>query len=212
MTPAAIGLLSLSRPIVQLIYEWGKFDAHSTDLTSIALTCYAPGLLFFCYGKVLVPAFYAIQDTKTPVVIGMLSVGVNFALNILFILTLPLEIKHAGLALSTVIADVVNGAFLGYFLTRRLGSPGWRTIFGSQVRALLASGVMAAVCLVSHKFIFGALAGLHPKIVQAGSVLGAIALGMMVFFAVAKLVGSREIADVIEAVRSRRRRKADTGS
>jgi putative peptidoglycan lipid II flippase len=207
MTPAAIGLLALARPIVQLLYEWGKFDAHSTDLTTAALACYAPGLLIFCYGKVLVPAFYALQDTKTPVLVGLLSVAVNFVLNILFILTWPLYLKHAGLALSTVIADVVNGAVLGFFLTRRLGSPGWRSIFGSQLRALFASGVMAVTCLVAHRALAGVLDGFHPKVAQAGSVLGAIALGMIVFFVVAKLVGSREIADVIEAVRTRRKKR-----
>jgi putative peptidoglycan lipid II flippase len=70
MIPASVGLLTLADPITRLIFGWGVFDAAAVDHTSIAVQFYAPGLMVFCLAKVFVPAFYALQDTRTPFPVG----------------------------------------------------------------------------------------------------------------------------------------------
>jgi len=207
MTPAAIGLLVLSRPIVQMLFEWGAFDASSTDLTTIALQCYAPGLLFFSFSKVFVPAFYAHKDTRAPVRIGIISVFLNLALNILFLVVLPVQIKHAGLAASTVIAEFFNGAALAWLVHHRLGSPGWRTMLRSGVRSLLAALVMGAVIYLVLPVLAGMAIELLPaKLAQVASVLVTIAAGMIAYIMVARMLGSSEWSEVMQAIRRRSRK------
>jgi len=205
MAPASIGLLTLARPIIRMIFEWHRFDATSTMLTARALWFYAPGLLVFCLAKVFVPAFYATQDTRTPVRLGLLSVALNFTLNITFILTWPTYWKHAGLALATVLSEGFNGAMLGWLLTRRLGSPGWRSLAASAARSLLAAAVMAIAVYFVHHALYSAGESLHllPKITQIAAVFLSMAAGGLVYFATAAAFRCPEISDVLDALRKR---------
>jgi len=207
MTPAAIGLFVLSRPIVQMLFEWGQFDAQSTDLTTIALQCYAPGLLVFSLSKVFVPAFYAHQDTRTPVKIGIGCVSINLALNIFFVLTLPTHLKHAGLAASTVIAEAFNGFVLAWFVHRRIGSPGWTAMIRGAARSLAAALLMGAVIWLALPWMFrlAGAAGAPVKIAQIVSVLLAVALGMAVYLASVMALRCPEWTEAIDAVRRRRK-------
>jgi putative peptidoglycan lipid II flippase len=210
MAPASIGLLTLAHPIVQMIFEWGHFTQSSTDLTAIALQFYAPGLFVFCLAKVFVPAFYALQDTRTPVKIGLMAVGLNFTLNVLFILTWPLYYKHAGLAMATVISEGFNGITLALLLRKRLGPLGLKTILVTVGRALSASVVMGILAIFIRSGLHDALLqfGLHAKIAQVTSVLLAILLGGLIYLAIARLLRFPELNDVIQAVRERRKRKS----
>jgi putative peptidoglycan lipid II flippase len=206
MTPAAIGLLVLSRPIIQMLFEWGQFNAESTDLTTIALQCYAPGLLVFSLSKVFVPAFYAHQDTRTPVVIGIACVLMNFALNILFILTLPSHLKHAGLAASTVIAEAFNGLTLGWFIHRKLGSPGWGSMFMSAGKSFAAAVLMGIFILFTLPMLYQASYSIIPtaKIAQIISVFLAIFGGMLVYISCIYIMRSPELAEALDAIRRRK--------
>ena len=210
MIPASVGLLTLAGPITRLIFGWGVFDAAAVDHTAIALQFYAPGLMVFCLAKVFVPAFYALQDTKTPFRLGLLAVFVNFSLNVLFVVTWPMEIRHAGLAFATVVSEGVNGFALGFLLHRRLGSPGWTHVFLGAGRALAASAVMAGLILFARSALERLLAsaGVAAKLVQMGSVLGSIAAGVAVYFLAAALLRAPELDFVREALSRRRARGA----
>ena len=206
MIPASVGLLTLAGPITRLIFGWGVFDAAAVGHTAIAVQFYAPGLMVFCLAKVFVPAFYALQDTRTPFRLGLLAVAINFSLNVLFVLTWPEDIRHAGLAFATVISEGVNGLMLGFLLHRRLGSPGWAGIFRGTARALFASAVMAVILLLAYPALERTLhqAGAPAKLVQMGSVLVAIALGILAYFASAALLRAPELGFVREALQRRR--------
>jgi putative peptidoglycan lipid II flippase len=208
MVPAAVGLFVMARPITQMLFEWKRFDARSTELTSIALQFYAFGLMVFCLAKVFVPAFYAMKDTRTPVRIALASVALNFTLNVAFILTWPLYLKHAGLAFAMVLSESFNGVTLGFLLHRRLGSPGWGQIVGCAARGLAASAVMAAVLLVLLPVVAGGLAklGLAAKLVQIISVLGTILAGAASYILAARLLRVPELGFVADALKSRRSR------
>ncbi|OQA29341.1 MAG: putative peptidoglycan biosynthesis protein MurJ [Verrucomicrobia bacterium ADurb.Bin345] len=210
MAPAAVGLFALARPIIQMIFEWKAFDAVSTELTARALWFYAPGLLVFCLAKVFVPAFYATQDTRTPVRIGLCCVALNFTLNVTFILTWPQYWKHAGLALATVISEGVNGFVLGYFIHRRMGSPGWRTLGVSMARIMSASIAMGLCAFGLQRLLFamGGRLDLAPKLTQVMSVLGSIAVAIVIYILLALLLRCPELHEVRDAIRLRRGNKA----
>lgn len=206
MIPASIGLLVLAGPIVQMIFGWGRFDASAVSHTTIALKFYAPGLMVFCLAKVFVPAFYALQDTRTPFRIGLRAVALNFALNVVFVLTWPPDYKHAGLAFATVISEAMNGLTLAVLLHRRLGSPGWTTVLSAAGRALGCAAVMAALILLVRPLLASALIGasLPGKVVELGSVLGSIALGIAAYFICATLIRAPELGFARDALLRRK--------
>jgi putative peptidoglycan lipid II flippase len=203
MAPASIGLLVLAEPITQLIFGWGRFNQDSVAHTAIALRFYAPGLFVFCLAKVFVPAFYALHDTRTPFRIGLLSVGLNFCMNWLFILTWPLDYKHAGLALSTVISEGFNGLRLGFGLHGKIGSPGWKEILVSAARSVAGSLVMALAVVAAHGWLQAAVP-LSAKLNQIIAVFGSIAVGAGVYFLFAALFRSPEIGFVRDSLARRR--------
>ena len=209
MTPAAVGLFVLAGPVVQMLFEHGSFEPQSTWLTARALSFYAPGLMVFCLAKVFVPAFYALQDTRTPVKIGLCGVALNFSLNVACALTLPEYWRHAGMAFSTVIAEGFNGLTLAYFLRRRLGPFGFRGILGGLGRALGAAAAMAAVAWFAERTLTTWLYVYLPhKAAQIVGVPAAIALGIAVYFGLARLFRFPELGFVFEALRVRKQKKA----
>ena len=188
MVPAAVGLMALTTPIVQLAFEWpgGQFDAISTQVTARALWFYAPGLVVFSLYKILVPAFYAIKDTRTPVRIGIRAVLINLLLNMLFILTWPDGYQHAGLACATVIASGLNCLVLAMIITKRIGSPGWMALGGSFVRIALAAILMAAVVLAARHILPAYVPQLSTA-TKSGQLLivgGSILLGSITYAAI----------------------------
>lgn len=185
MIPVSVGLVAMALPIVRLAFLWkgGQFDDQSAIQTARALGFYAPGLVVFGLYKMLVPAFYALHDTLTPVRVGVWMVGLNFALNVLFVATWPADYKHAGLACATVISSAVNGMALAWMLRKRIGEVGWPAVAMTCLKSVVASLVMAAAVLP----LYGRLcrmadtAGLEGKAADL-SILGVSALaGALVY-------------------------------
>ncbi|RMG31167.1 MAG: murein biosynthesis integral membrane protein MurJ [Gammaproteobacteria bacterium] len=146
--PATLGLLLLAGPIIVTLFQYDRFTPHQAAMVSLALRAYALGLPAFLLVKVLAPGFYARQDTRTPVRVGMLAMGVNMGLNLVFVLSLVgigFEGPHAGLALATACSSWLNAALL-YRRLRRAGvyapEPGWR---GVWVRVCTGLAVMGAI-------------------------------------------------------------------
>ncbi len=205
MTPAALGLLVLAPIILKTIFEWGgSFDSNSTLLSARALRFYAPGLVVFSAAKVFVPAFYAMQDMRTPVRIGIYTVLLNLVLNIIFILTLPTYWKHAGMAFSTVIAEAVGMAVLGIILTRRMKNLQWLEIWRSFTRCLLSALAMAVVAGLAVYAWRPILEGLLPaKIAQIGSVALAMGAGASIYFGLTFLLRAPELREIKTAIRGK---------
>jgi len=147
-TPAMVGLLILAGPILITIFHYGKFDVQDVDMARLSLMAYSSGLLGFIGVKVLAPGYYARQDTKTPVKIGIKAMLANMVLNIVFVVfmvTMGMEGPHMGLALATACSAFINSGLLFRGL-RRDGvlqlQPGWSLLF---VRVFVASLVMAGL-------------------------------------------------------------------
>jgi putative peptidoglycan lipid II flippase len=137
--PAMVGLIVLRHPIVALLFQHGAFDSRTTQLTSDALLYYAAGLWAFACVRIVVSTFYALQDTRTPV----LTASVAIAVNIVFGVALMGPMKHCGLALATSLASMVNLGLLVVALRKRLGVMPWRPIAASGLKTVAASVIMA---------------------------------------------------------------------
>ena len=144
--PAAAALMFLSAPLLTTLFQYGEFQASDVVKSTISLQAYSIGLLGFILVKVLVPAFYARQDTRTPVKVGIIAMTSNMALNIVIVIPLILfwfDAPHAGLALATSLGAFVNAGLLFRNL-RSQGiyqpQPGW---FWLWCRIIFATVVMS---------------------------------------------------------------------
>ena len=120
--PASIALFMLSTPIIQALFQHGAFDVRDTQMTAMALQCMSGGVLAFMLIKVFAPGFYAIQDTKTPVRVGLIAVATNAILNVIFIGIFKLidwQAEHMALAIASSGSALVNAGLLYFYLHKR---------------------------------------------------------------------------------------------
>ena len=136
--PACVGLIVLATPIVGLILESGAFTQTDTIATAGALVYYAPGLLGYSAVKIATPAFYALRDAETPVLVSVLAIVSNLVLNV----SLMQMLGYLGLALGTALAALVNAGVLLALLSRRLGGLDERRLATAFAKITLASTVM----------------------------------------------------------------------
>ncbi|HEX7623696.1 MAG TPA: murein biosynthesis integral membrane protein MurJ [Anaeromyxobacteraceae bacterium] len=201
--PSAVGLMVLAEPIIGLIYQHGRFGPSDTAATSQALLFYAVGLYAYSGVKVFAPAFYALDQARVPVLGSFLGMASNVALN----LALYPVLGFRGVALGTSIAATVNFAVLALAWRRLyggLGGPGGGSGVVPQMgRVLVASAALALTA-------WGVGAGLgrtlptHGLPRQLAMALVPIAAAAAVYFALARLLGIGEMADLLRAVRRRR--------
>ncbi len=145
--PSAVGLMTLAYPIIALIYERGKFHASDTLQTSMALQCYALGLVSYSCIKVLSPAFYALNHRWTPMMASFFSIALNLFFNWIFIF--KLHLGHRGLALSTALAATANMSLLYIFMIRFVGSLHFHELISTVWRTLLATVPMVSLIIVA---------------------------------------------------------------
>jgi putative peptidoglycan lipid II flippase len=139
--PAMIGLIALKTPIIHVLFQRGVFDDSATMKTASALLCYTVGLWAIAGARTLVPAFYALQDTWTPLRIGLICLGANVVLNA--ILMVPL--KHAGLALATSLSSVLNLVLLSRAASLKLGGMDMKEVAAPLLRIFVCSLPMGLV-------------------------------------------------------------------
>jgi putative peptidoglycan lipid II flippase len=136
--PATVGLIMLGEPIIRVIFEHGRFDAFSTARTAEALTCYAVGLFAYSAVKIIVPVFYALDETRYPVIGSFLVLMVNI---VIILLTIE-QLGHRALALSISLAMTGNFFFLAAMLYRKLAGFSIRYLMGALGKVAGASLVM----------------------------------------------------------------------
>jgi len=138
--PAALALGMIAVPLLSTFFQRGAFDAHDVLMTSYALIGYSVGLIGLILVKILAPGFYAKQDIRTPVKIGIVTLIATQAMNALFIGW----IQHAGLALSIGLGACLNSSILFYYL-RKSGiyqpEPGWAKFFFKVTIAVAALAI-----------------------------------------------------------------------
>jgi putative peptidoglycan lipid II flippase len=147
--PASAGLILLRQPLVGMLYQRGAFDARSTDLVAWALLWYAAGLVGHSVLEVLTRAFYAQHDTKTPVIVGMLAMGLNVLLSVGFASLFQRIgwMPHGGLALANSLATALEATTLFILMQRRLKGLGETSVGSGFAQAALGTLGMSLVVL-----------------------------------------------------------------
>ncbi len=144
LLPATAGLFVLARPIIQLVFEHGNFTPEDTILTVYALVNYLPGLIGYAFAYLLTRAFYALQETRTPLLVGAVTVGLNVVLD--YALVGPMGV--GGLALATSIAGIANALLLAFALQRRLSrNLGAAFITDSKTAKMLGASVLMGIAV-----------------------------------------------------------------
>jgi putative peptidoglycan lipid II flippase len=173
--PAAVGLFVWRTPLVRMLLERGEFTATSTDLTAYALAFYAFGLVGHSLVEIAARAFYALHDTRTPVLITFGGVGLNILLSLLLLSPLG----FGGLAAANTLATLVEMALMVWLLAHRLGGLEWPQLRRTAARSALAAAAMALPLLaLADRWRSGSavLFGLLGLIVAAAIYLAAAAL------------------------------------
>src|SRR6266513_536371 len=202
--PSAIGLTMLASPIISVIYQHGRFTAEMTRQTAGALQFYAVGLVSYAVLKVLTPAFYAIGQRNTPMIVSFLAVGANLFLNWLF--TFRLGWGHRGLAFSTSLVATINFILLYALMRRHTRRLETRQLLIGLGKICVAGALLALVCWAANHWWLDAWAQLR-FVAKLCALLVAIALGMITFFVGAFLLRVSEVHDVVDLVRRRLRNR-----
>src|SRR5262245_12217473 len=188
--PATVGLILLRVPIIQVLFEHGNFDPASTELTAWALSFFAVGLSAFAMVKILVPAFYALHDTRTPVWIAFFAMFLNIVLNLLFFRPL----QNGGPALATSLAALFNAVALLAVFRQRYGRLGMRLVALSGAKCVAASVVMGVVTYSMIHF---------PRFYAGGLTHRALALAATImvstgtYFLTAYVLRTRELREIL---------------
>jgi len=203
--PSTIGLMMLAEPIMSVLYQHGKFDAHQAAEAAGALRFYAVGLAGYAELKVLVNAFYALDRRKTPMVVSFGAVALNLAFNWIF--TFRLGWGHRGLAFSTGLVASSNFLLLYALMRRQLGGLESRRLIGSLGRIAVAGAALVAVCAASSHWLLAdwATQSLWTKSL---ALFGTVLAGAGVFVGCAALLEVEELAPILAAVRRRLARRS----
>lgn len=207
--PSACGLIVLGKPIIGLIYERGEFTAFDTDMTAWALTAYSVGLASYAAVKVLSPAFYALDDAKTPMYISLASIIVHVPTSFGMMQLLstvgvsadrPNGFGHVGVALATSVVASVNFFALSVFMRKRIKRLNGRDVLSSLIRILIASAAMSAAAYGAYHLLTNYF-GDRAFIVRLIEALVPIALGGVTFLIVAKLLRIAELEQMFGVLR-----------
>lgn len=193
--PAGAGILILREPIVTLLFQRGAFDARATEMTAAALLFFSIGLIGLCMVMILSRGFFAMQDTRTPVVITLSTLVVKFGAS----LALMGYFAHAGLALGTSITALLNMVILAYLLHRRLP-----VLTADLLRFLggviAAAAVMVLVVHFTDAFLAGVFAGSGMALLIR--IILDIIVGALMFFVAGFLLRLDELINVARFGRS----------
>ncbi len=203
MTPLSAALFALALPIVSLVFERGRFDEESTILTARALLAYSPGLVAFSLYKVVLPAFYGMQDTKTPVRVAIGCAILNLIMNIAAVLCLPDGYQHVGLAASNVLSSVFSCAVLLFVLNRRVGGLHLAKTAWSILSTLISGAIMALACIRVFSFAVNTSWYMDSgggKLYQFAALAIAGTAGLAVYLAARLAVNREETMDVFRSL------------
>jgi putative peptidoglycan lipid II flippase len=195
--PAMAGLIFLRVPIIQVILQHGRFTPAATAGTASAVLYYAVGLWAFAGVRIVVQAFYSMQDTRTPVKIGVAAMLTNIVLN----LALMGPLQHRGLALATSLSSMLNFTLLFWILRKKVGRIDGRRIARSFAKTLLASLAVALPCLwVSHLGIWDGTGAWKAKLSLLIVGIGAAVVGYLL---VHRLLKSEEQRFLLRLVKEK---------
>ncbi len=162
MLPITTLIIAIGNDFVSILFQSGAFDARAAQMTSQALVFYSLGLIFYSLNQTVTPLFYANKDTRTPVKIAAVMVGMNIALNFI----LMQFMQHRGLALSTSITSMANYFTLVYMIKRKLPDISFKGMLPNLLKTLLICVALFGLIMFCKQFI--PVTGRVPLLIRAG--------------------------------------------
>jgi putative peptidoglycan lipid II flippase len=191
--PAAVGLILLRQPIVQVLFQHGKFVAESTALTARALLYYSLGLPAFAAIKLITPMYYSMHDTMTPARVGAYALGLNVLFNSVFLVFFLRYLSNGSPALASSLAAYLNFALLFAIFRKRHGRLGARGIAASLSKMGACAVAMAAVCYGALKA--SGFAAAEHFLAQAGLLAAIILVSIGIYFGLAWVLRCEELGE-----------------
>jgi putative peptidoglycan lipid II flippase len=201
VVPAALGYIALAGPIVRLLLQHGAASGPATQLTARILVLFSLGLFSFSAFQLLLRAYYAMQDTRTPALVNVAAVGLNTAANFVYFFAFGLGVE--GLALGHATAYTFGAIVLVVLIRRRLGGLEGRTIASGIARVAAGGGVTAAAAYLASRGL-GELVDTGSVPGQLVQVAGAVLAGLVVFLASALILRMEDLRVLKELVTKRR--------
>lgn len=199
--PALVGLMVAATPIFSLLFMGGEFDYAKASQCGRALLYYSVGLSFVAMVRVLAPAFYALKDTRTPV----LTAFVAFIANLLFSLALMGPMLHAGLALASSLSALVNMLLLFYFLRRKIGPFGGRSVLIACFKGSVAAIPAGYAAFLILGLIDWSTDG--AKLLKCGVLGGGVAAAVCVYAVGSLCLKSAEASEAAALLRRKIQRR-----
>jgi len=195
--PASLGLVLLRVPLVQVLYQRGQFDSRSTQMVAWALLWYAAGLVGHALVEILSRAFYALHDTRTPVSVGVITMGLNIGLSILFsVLFVRLGwMPHGGLALANSLSTALESAALLLLMRKRLNGLQGRQVWIGITQSMLATALMSLVIILWQSLLAG-----HSALLLLG---GGLLLGLFVYALLLWLLKVPELRRLLQLLKDK---------
>lgn len=195
--PITFGTIVLAKPIVRLLFQRGQFNASDTSMTASILIVYIIGIIAFSLRNLMSRAFYAMQDTKTPMINGTIAIIVNIVLN----LVLSRFMGYIGLAIASSISAFVGLILFFRSLKKKVGDYNGKNILVTSIKSCIAAFIMAIITLIVYRFMHTTIGeGILQQIITLGAsvVVGALTYGFI-------LIGLKieEIQDIIPIIKSK---------
>lgn len=195
--PATFGLILLAKPIVTVVFKRGSFDAIATEMTSQALIFYSIGLVAMSLRLFITRVYYSLQDTRTPMINGAISVVFNILLNLVLIRFMA----HRGLALATSISTTILTTLLLYGLKKKLGNIGLRSYISCGAKSLIASCIMGLLSYKVYYRLYGVLG--ESNLYNLISLAVGIGVGVIVYVILCYVLGIEEVWAIVNKIRRR---------
>jgi putative peptidoglycan lipid II flippase len=198
-----VGLFVLGKSIIGAIYQGGKFQVYDTQQTAVALSCYAIGLAGYAALKVLNPAFYALGDARTPMMVSLASIGINYATA--FTMIRVAKLGPAGLATSTSVVALFGFLVLFAILRARIGGIYGRELAAGIGKVLAASAVMGVIVAMTTRAMetwFGL-----SQLARLADLAVSLPAGVAVFYLMCRLLRVGEMDMAIRAFLAPLRRR-----
>lgn len=195
--PITVGAIVLSEPIVKILFQRGEFNSNATQMTSIALVFYSIGLIGIGLRDIIGKVFYSLQDTKTPMINGTISMIFNIILNLVFVNVMG----HAGLALATSISSIICILLLFISLKRKVGYFGQDKIIRTTVKSVIAAILMGICTITAYNIVLNNLGA--GFIYEAISLIISIIIGALIYFISTIILKIEEITIIIESIKKK---------
>lgn len=192
LIPATAGMIIFAEPIVRLLFGRGEFNSSAVSMTQGALVFYSIGIIGFGLREILSRAFYALQDTKTPMINAIISIILNICLNLI----LSYKMGINGLALATSISAIVCSILLMISLKRKIGRYGMKLITINFIKMAVASIIMA-MCALGAFYLLTAMLSTEMSLIVG------IVIGISVYFICIYFMKVQDVDTVITGIRNK---------